>query len=82
MAASSKAINETKVINYVAESYDPKEPAKFKTYLGRYYVLMVLSFLAIHQNITWMTFGTVPEEAYEAFHLSNEQITILSGTVL
>ncbi len=50
-----------------------------KTYLSRFYVLAVLSFLAIHQNITWMTFATIPEESYEAFHLSNEQITVLSG---
>ena len=68
-------------VNYKAVVQDSEEGnrAVTRAYLGRYYVLAVLSFLAIHQNVTWMTFGTVPDESYKAFHLSNEQITILAG---
>ena len=40
---------------------------------------MVLAFLALQQNLAWMTFGTIPNESYEHFGLSDDEITILSG---
>ena len=55
------------------------ELVKRKVYLGRFYVLMVLSFVAIQQNVAWLTFGTIPNESFTHFKLSNEEITLLAG---
>ena len=46
---------------------------------GRFYVLIVLALLAVHQNIAWMTFGTIPDETYKQFQLSENEITLLAG---
>lgn len=51
----------------------------FTTYVARYYVLTVFSLLAAHQNTTWMTFGTIPNESKAAFGLSDDSITLLAG---
>lgn len=55
------------------------EPMKCKVYPGRFYVLMVLAFVAIQQNVAWLTFGTIPDESYDHFKLSNVEIAILAG---
>ena len=60
-------------------SSDLKHEPECRLYFGRYYVLMVLAFLALQQNLAWMTFGTIPNESYEHFGLSDDEITILSG---
>ena len=60
----------------------PDGQKKYRTYLGRFYVLIVLSLLAIQQNIAWMTFGTIPYESYEQFRLSDQEITLLAGEFL
>ena len=52
---------------------------KYKAYPGRFYVLMVLSFIAIQQNVVWMTFGAIPLEARDNFNLSSDEITLLAG---
>ena len=66
-----------------SESPSPQEikgePVECKVYPGRFYVLMVLSFVAIQQNVAWLTFGTIPDESYEHFRLSNVEIAILAG---
>ena len=51
----------------------------FKVYPGRFYVLAVLALLAIQQNVAWMTFGTIPDESYKHFGLSDDDITLLAG---
>ena len=53
-----------------------------RSYLGRYYVLTVFSLLAAQQNTTWMTFGTIPDESYNAFGLSDDGITVLAGKII
>ena len=50
-----------------------------KVYPGRFYVLMVLAFLALHQNVAWMTFGTIPNESYKHFGLTDDEVTIIAG---
>ena len=52
------------------------------TYIGRYYVLTVFSLIAAHQNTTWMTFGTIPDESYDAFGFSDDVVTILAGNII
>ncbi|KAL5506177.1 hypothetical protein EMCRGX_G007765 [Ephydatia muelleri] len=34
---------------------------------------------ALKQNIAWMTFGTIPDESYEHFGLSDNEITLLAA---
>ena len=63
-----------------AEPLLPKSSNEaFKVYPGRFYVLAVLALLAIQQNVAWMTFGTIPDESYEHFGLSDNVITLLAG---
>ena len=50
-----------------------------RTYLGRFYILAVAAFLGLHQNTTWITFSTIPQQAKDEFGLSDDQITILAG---
>ena len=52
---------------------------KCRVYPGRFYVLMVLTFLALHQNIAWMTFGTIPTESFKHFGLTDDDIAIIAG---
>ena len=59
-------------------SQDSMAPAP-RTYLGRFYILAVAAFLALHQNTTWITFSTIPQQAKDEFDLSDDQITILAG---
>ena len=56
---------------------DERQPCR--VYPGRFYVLMVLSFLALHQNVAWMTFGTIPNESYQHFGLTDDDVTIIAG---
>lgn len=63
-------------------SKETKETAgknSFTTYVARYYVLMVFCLLAAQQNTTWMTFGTIPDESYRAFGLTDDAVTVLAG---
>ena len=55
------------------------ESQKCRVYPGRFYVLMVLAFLALHQNIAWMTFGTIPNESYQHFGLTDDDVTLIAG---
>lgn len=54
----------------------------FSTYVARYYVLIVFCLLAAQQNTTWMTFGTIPNESYDAFGLSDDAVTVLAGMII
>ena len=64
---------------FEAEPLLTKPDGALKVYPGRFYVLAVLALLAIQQNIAWMTFGTIPDESYEHFGLSDNEITLLAG---
>ncbi len=55
------------------------ERQKCRVYPGRFYVLMVLVFLALQQNVAWMTFGTIPNESYQHFGLTDDDVTIIAG---
>ena len=55
------------------------ERQKCRVYPGRFYVLMVLAFLALHQNVAWMTFGTIPNESYQHFGLTDDDVTLIAG---
>ena len=54
--------------------------SQYKTYLGRYYVLIVTALLCMHQNISWLTFGPIPEEAKDKYGLTDIEITLLPGS--
>lgn len=63
-------------------SEQKKELQKWRVYPGRFYVLMVLAFLALQQNVAWMTFGTIPNESYQHFGLTDDDITIIAGKII
>lgn len=50
---------------------------QYRSYPGRFYVLMVTALLAMHQNTAWLTFGPVPVEAKEAYGLTDVELTLL-----
>ena len=58
---------------------DPKNNGQPRTYFGRFYVLIVFSLLAAHQATTWITFGTIPQESFDYFGLTDEEITLIAG---
>ena len=59
--------------------HESDERQKCRVYPGRFYVLMVLAFLALHQNVAWMTFGTIPNESYQHFGLTDDDVTLIAG---
>ena len=52
---------------------------KYKVYPGRFYVLIAFALLAGQQALSWMTFGTIPNESYRHFGLTDDAVTLLSG---
>ena len=59
--------------------HDSDERQTRRVYPGRFYVLMVLAFLALQQNVAWMTFGTIPNESYQHFGLTDDDVTLIAG---
>ena len=61
---------------------DPSSRAavEYKAYPGRFYVLVVTALLAAQQNIAWLTFGPVPDQAKERYGLTDAELTLLPGT--
>lgn len=59
----------------------PSSPAvvKYKAYPSRFYVLIVTALLAMHQNIAWLTFGPIPDQAKERYGLTDAELTLLPG---
>ena len=41
--------------------------------------MTVLALLALHQNVVWMTFGTIPNESYQRFGLTDDDVTLIAG---
>ena len=54
---------------------------QYKAYFGRYYVLVVLSLLAAHQNLTWATFSPIADEAKRYYALTDDDLALLPGRV-
>ena len=52
---------------------------QYKTYPGRFYMLMVTGLLAMHQSIAWLTFGPIPEQAKLVYGLTDVEMTLFSG---
>ena len=67
------------VVGYQPIADDSKNVVQPKTYFGRFYVLAVFSFMAAHQNTTWITFGTIPQESFDYFGLTDDDITLIAG---
>ena len=59
-----------------------KKSPDYKVYPGRFYVLIAFALLAGQQALSWMTFGTIPNEAFQHFGLTDDDVTLLSGTQL
>ena len=57
---------------------EPAPPEKYRVYPGRFYVLIAFALLAGQQALSWMTFGTIPNEAYKHFGLTDDDVTLLS----
>ena len=53
--------------------------AQYRTYPGRFYVLIVTALLCMQQNIAWLTFGPIPQEAKDKYGLTDIEITLLPG---
>jgi len=54
----------------------------YKTYAGRYYVVVVAALLCMHQCLAWITFGPIPQEAKDRYDLTDIEITLLPGNPL
>ena len=57
----------------------PQDLERYRAYPGRYYVLIAFALLAGQQALSWMTFGTIPNETYNHFGLTDDEVTLLSG---
>lgn len=54
---------------------------KYRVYSSRYYVLVVTALFAMHQNIAWLTFGPIPDEAKERYGLTDAELTLFPGII-
>ena len=52
-------------------------PIQYRAYKGRFYVLVVTSMLAALQNIAWLTFGPITQQAKDAYGLTDAELTLL-----
>ena len=52
---------------------------QYKVHPGRFYVLTVFSLFALVQSLGWLTFGTIPDESYKEFGLTDDDITLIAG---
>ena len=57
----------------------PSPANQFKVYPGRLYILTVFTLFALVQGFAWITFGTIPDESYASFGLTEDDITLLAG---
>ena len=78
-ASVNSSLGEARYTHGPPPPYPDDIDQKCKVYPGRFYVLMVLTFLALHQNVAWMTFGTIPNESYQHFGLTDDDITLIAG---
>ena len=59
----------------------PSSATRHKVYPGRFYVLAVFTLVVLLQSFAWMTFGTIPNETYATFGLTDDDITLIAGNV-
>ena len=55
---------------------------RYRVYPGRFYVLVAFALLAGQQALSWMTFGTIPNESFKHFGLTDDDVTLLSCTLI
>ena len=55
---------------------------QYKVYPGRFYILTVFTLFALVQGLAWITFGTIPNESYTSFGLTENNITLLAGNCM
>ena len=63
------------------KSYRQQQPVH-KTYFGRFYVCGVFALFALQQNIGWLAFGPIPDEAKSSYGLSDTELALLPSTYL
>lgn len=66
--------------NPTVQETGSKTAVEYKAYPGRFYVLVVTALLAVCQNIAWLTFGPVPDQAKRRYGLTDAELTLLTGT--
>lgn len=82
MGATKKSVDTLEASEYRGlqiRDNEGKEVIPYKTYPGRYYVLIVTALFCVQQNIAWLTFGPIPDEARDKYGLSDVEITLLPG---
>ena len=57
----------------------PSPATEHRVYPGRFYVLAVFTLVVLLQSFAWMTFGTIPNETYAHFGLTDDDITLIAG---
>ena len=65
-----------------AEPVPTESAMQYRVYPGRFYVLIAFALVAGHQSLSWMTFGTIPNETYKHFGLTDDEVTLLSGKLV
>ena len=61
-------------IQELGASHSPDDVHQYRTYPGRYYVLIVAALLCMHQCLVWITFGPIPDEAKDRYGLTDIEI--------
>ena len=56
-----------------------REDGGYKVYTGRFYVLIVFALFSLVQGLAWLTFGAIPNESYEYFGMTDDDVTLLAG---
>ena len=59
----------------------PSPANQYKVYPGRFYILTVFTLFALVQSLAWITFGTIPNESNAYFGLTEDDITLIAGTL-
>ena len=77
--SSSNQVRDVDTVNSSLQKPQQQEEVKYKVYPGRFYVLIVTALLAMTQNIAWLTFGPIPDQAKAAYGLTDIEITLLPG---
>lgn len=57
----------------------PSSGDSYKVYPGRFYVLIVFTLVVLLQSFAWMTFGTIPDESFKHFGLTDDDIALIAG---
>ena len=60
----------------------PSDADSYKVYPGRFYVLAVFTLVVLLQSFAWMTFGTIPDESFKHFGLTDDDIALIAGILM